>query len=235
MQQKLRRFTLVELLVVIAIIAILAALLLPALSRARQQVAITVCASRQHQIAMGYMMYADERDGYLPYGPRHAESGYTLVQGIPTMLRNDVFAALDDYGAARILVCPNGPRVEPVYVPSYRSYNLGMLSLTGHPLPAGATWTSPRNLRDDSTLAILVDSSIRSTTVWETTVLHRAFAKLPANTDPRLGGLSGHNVARLDGSVQWTYAAELGQHKLYYNLGNTNTWVPNANMIYGYF
>jgi prepilin-type N-terminal cleavage/methylation domain-containing protein len=59
-------FSLVELLVVIAIIAILAGLLLPALSRAKEKVKINQCLSNLRQIGMGVKMYADENRGTLP-------------------------------------------------------------------------------------------------------------------------------------------------------------------------
>lgn len=59
-------FTLVELLVVIGIIAILIAMLLPALNKAREAAKVTVCASNQHQIYVAMVMYANDNHGFLP-------------------------------------------------------------------------------------------------------------------------------------------------------------------------
>lgn len=59
-------FTLIELLVVIAIIAILAAILFPVFSRAREKARQTKCLSNQRQIAMGVLMYAQDNKEKMP-------------------------------------------------------------------------------------------------------------------------------------------------------------------------
>ncbi len=63
-------FTLVELLVVLAVIAILAALLLPALGRAKEKGRLTACRSNLRQLRIGFGLYADDNRDYFPLETR---------------------------------------------------------------------------------------------------------------------------------------------------------------------
>ena len=65
--QKKRGFTLIELLVVIAIIAILAALLMPALASAKESGRAIKCLSNMRQVGLGIYMYKDDYGGFLPF------------------------------------------------------------------------------------------------------------------------------------------------------------------------
>jgi len=74
--QTISAFTLIELLVVIAIIAILAALLLPALTRAKDAARATACKNHLHQMGLELKMYSDDYNGKYPYWVSPGGSSY---------------------------------------------------------------------------------------------------------------------------------------------------------------
>jgi prepilin-type N-terminal cleavage/methylation domain-containing protein/prepilin-type processing-associated H-X9-DG protein len=90
-------FTLIELLVVIAIIAILAALLLPALSKAREQARLIACVGSVKQVGLGSQLYQEDFEGYFP------DTNASSLQAVMTRegyLPEEIFTSAG---------CPEGP------------------------------------------------------------------------------------------------------------------------------
>jgi prepilin-type N-terminal cleavage/methylation domain-containing protein/prepilin-type processing-associated H-X9-DG protein len=115
-----RAFTLIELLVVIAVIAILAALLLPALSQAKQRAQGALCLSRGNQMMTAMLMYAGDNNDFYPPNPDDANTdpGYNWCSGNagiggaqefdPDVLQDPSRSLLIKYlsGSADLFRCP---------------------------------------------------------------------------------------------------------------------------------
>lgn len=148
-------FTLIELLVVIAIIAILSALLLPALSKARGRAEGIVCLNNTRQLTLAWQLYADEHDSFLPYNlGMNGSSFRTNINWVNNVMTWDLSS--DNTNTATLAGASLGPYVNDVtgvyHCPSDRA-----LSAIQH----AAGWE--RRIRSYSMNAMVGNAGIFST------------------------------------------------------------------------
>jgi prepilin-type N-terminal cleavage/methylation domain-containing protein len=112
-------FTLIELLVVIAIIAVLAGILFPVFSRARESARRTACASNLKQLGLAIQMYASDADGLIPttfFAPHNMiwrdDMGPTAAGRLMPYIRN-----------LSLLFCPTSSTITPTSNPGGAGWN----------------------------------------------------------------------------------------------------------------
>ena len=162
-----QRFTLIELLVVVAIIAILAAMLLPALSRAREQVRSVSCMNNLRQILTGVTFYADDNSSWLPPTITNIDSEPMYAKNVWGLNGNRIAAFLPHgtYFPAELWLCPLAPAVVPDFVTQYNA--VGGNLWTNYALLWG--WNGlpsappPQQLSDSAHNVLLMDWSSYAT------------------------------------------------------------------------
>lgn len=148
-------FTLIELLVVIAIISILAALLMPALTGARDSGKSLSCLNNLHQLGVAFHLYAVDSEGYYPTGRGPAAPD---THGWPWSIRNQLGTKFDNGNPAAtnpILNCPSDKHVSAWGASPSICFSYGYNEGDGALWDAGIglyCWDSPCRSRNESEL-----------------------------------------------------------------------------------
>ena len=210
---------------VIAIIAILAALLLPALAGAKERARRATCQSSERQFLLAIHLYGDDNEQQVPSGGSNLGPSDSHLPVLSNATSNSLIRYLSNQ---RMVHCPSfGDYFRKDAALQLEAWGYGYVigynyhgGHTNTPWPAvsgsSARWVSPQRLTDDSTLVLVSDMNDWSRGDGRTFAPHGkngpilrgtdASNKVPGFSADRSSadiGAAGGNVGLLDGSVSW--------------------------------
>jgi prepilin-type N-terminal cleavage/methylation domain-containing protein len=192
-KRRVGAFTLIELLVVIAIIAILAALLLPVLTRAKETALRVACKSNLRQMGTSLQIYAQDNNNVLPdlrYSPFSSNPG-AAVGNWPWDITTNFTDQMINNGASRnVFYCPSNPQFNSDFTWFFNISNNVSWRITGY------VWLLPGS-------GMNMTTTLPETKYWKTNTLG-----VPGQYSPSDAEVGVDDVLRDSITLRWNLITE---------------------------